>query len=120
MRNLASELVIHNHLPGASNWGKIKDKLSTLSYDHPASYMEIWRLFTEESGAFQLEGLNRSTESFHMYLDNVQILQDALDIYLRHSTITTEVANPAEEIRRMSEQVQRSRTPTYPPSFVPD
>ena len=114
MRQLAFEFTMDDGVPGVDTWGKIKTKLSTLNYDHPASYMEIWRLFTEETGVFQLEGLNRPTESFHMYLDNVQKLQEALDIYLKHSTITTEVANPSEEIRRMSEQVQRARTPTFP------
>ena len=112
MRKLAFDITVTNHVPGAVTWTKIKEKLINLKFDQPASYMEIWRLFSEESGAFQLEGLNRPTESFNMYLDNVRVLQNALDLYQKHSRPIPDLDNPIEEMRRMSRVVERARTPT--------
>ena len=113
LRAAARSITTPDEVDGAEVWKQIKSKLLLLNFDRPNSFMDIWRLYTEEAAKFTLQGTFRPHDSFTLFLDNTKFYQDAIDLYVLNSEARPETHDLTEEIRRLSVQIMRSYTP-YP------
>ena len=111
LRKAAQSITVSTGVEGNEVWHQIRTKLLALKFDRPSSFMEIWRLYSEEAAKFTLQGTSRSNDSFNLFLDNTRFYQDAIDLYILNSEEHPEASNLTKEIRRLSLQVQNRFTP---------